>query len=450
MATESPQEFDREFRFYEAVYEEDALSFINRLFKLMDLPCLLVGEDGETLEANGFKCSTINPADILKNGLPARPAELAHENNHYHRAFPVRHEGDVFAVMVVPYSDSGDRSLAKAPLLAAILESYFDIKHKQRMITEVHHSSLESNYRDLLKKNQELQESERRYRELAESLEIRVEERRQELEKTQQQLIQQEKMASIGQLAAGVAHEINNPTGFVQSNLQTLGTYIDNLVTMLSEYQKIETDAEDRERLQRKWEELDIDYIVSDVDLLLEQSRKGCERINKIVLGLSRFSHVEKTDVESFDMNALVENALELLQNEIKHKAELKKELSPIPRIVGLPNQLSQVFVNIIVNALQAMEDFGKIEIKTSYEEECAFVRIEDNGPGMEKETVSRIFDPFYTTKPVGKGTGLGLSISYEIVKNHGGDIRVESTPGKGTAFTVFVPRQGSSEGEGQ
>jgi signal transduction histidine kinase len=219
---------------------------------------------------------------------------------------------------------------------------------------------------------------------------------------------------------------------------------------MLSEYQQTEADAEDRERLQRKWEELDIDYIVSDVDLLLEQSRKGCERINKIVLGLSRFSHVEKTDVESFDRNALVENALELLQNEIKHKAELQKELSPMPRIVGLPNQLSQVFVNIIVNALQAMEDFGKIEIKTSYEDECAFVRIEDNGPGMEKETVSRIFDPFYTTKPVGKGTGLGLSISYEIVKNHGGDIRVESTPGKGTAFTVFVPRQGSFEGEGQ
>ncbi len=447
---ESPREFDREFRFNEAVYEDDALSFINRLFELMGLPVLLVGEDGESLAVNGFQSSAFRPEEIAGRGLPIEPAELSSENGTGHRGFPVRHEGEVFALLVVPYTGNGEQTLAKAPALAALLESYFELKHKQRMIAEVHHSSLESNYRDLLKKNQELRESERRYRELAETLEIRVEERRKELEKTQQQLIQQEKMASIGQLAAGVAHEINNPTAFVRSNLQTLGTYIENLVGMINEYAAVEQDEKTRDQLDQRREELDIEYIVSDVGLLLQQSAKGCERIAKIVNGLSRFSHVDKTDSESFDMNGLIESALELLHNEIKHKAELRKELHDMPRIWGLPNQLNQVFVNIIVNALQAMEEFGTLTIKSSFENDHACVHIEDNGPGIAGEKLSRIFDPFYTTKPVGKGTGLGLSISYEIVKNHGGDIRVESAPGRGTAFKVIIPRQVISQGEGQ
>jgi hypothetical protein len=288
--------------------------------------------------------------------------------------------------------------------------------------------------------------SEKRYRQLAETLEIRVQQRKKELEQAQQQLIHQEKMASIGQLAAGVAHEINNPNGFVHSNLATLKNYLKHISIVLDEYRKVSDEPGEKnvsgslKMIEKKWKELDIDYILSDLDLLIEQSIKGTQRITKIVNGLSRFSHVDKKEVEIFDLNSLLENTLELLQNEIKHKVELVKELGELPKIKGLPGQITQVLVNLIVNALQAIPGYGRLFVSTRLAGGFIELTIRDNGMGISEEHLSRLFDPFFTTKPVGQGTGLGLSISYEIIKNHGGEIRVSSTPGEGSTFVVSIP----------
>ena len=438
-------DFDREMTFEEAVLEKQALPFLTRLLALADCNGILVGAGGEVLELNGLQASKVLLPDFREPGLPLKPTSFSTEDGIRLLGFPVRHEGEPIALLVVPYlNQDSERGIArKIPILIEVLESYFGLRHQQRMISEVHHNVQEMSYTELLRKNQELGVSEQAFRELAETLEQRVEERKKELEQAQQQLIRQEKMASIGQLAAGVAHEINNPTGFIQSNLATLREYLDNVKKMLELYRADQGSRDGVDGLEQRWEELDMEYILNDLELLINQSMKGTERITRIVMGLSRFSHVDKKDVELFDINALLDSTIELLQNEIKHKAELVKEFQPLPKIVGLPGQHTQVFVNLIVNALQSMEEFGRLEIRTRWINDRAEVSIKDNGSGIEEKNLSRLFDPFFTTKPVGEGTGLGLAISYEIVKNHGGDITVQSEPGKGSSFTVSIPQNG-------
>jgi hypothetical protein len=444
--------------FDEAVFDERALPFLNSLFELAGCQGLLVGEREEVLELNGFCASRVKRPILQGREIPPRPVCWPPERKleagdpgDKLMAYPIRHEGEPLALLIVPEpgQELDLEASDKVPLIIEMIQSYLELKHNQRMIAEVHHDSLEISYREQIKKNQELMASEKRYRQLAETLEIRVQQRKKELEQAQQQLIHQEKMASIGQLAAGVAHEINNPNGFVHSNLATLKNYLKHISIVLDEYRKVSDEPGEKnvsgslKMIEKKWKELDIDYILSDLDLLIEHSIKGTQRITKIVNGLSRFSHVDKKEVEIFDLNSLLENTLELLQNEIKHKVELVKELGELPKIKGLPGQITQVLVNLIVNALQAIPGYGRLFVSTRLAGGFIELTIRDNGMGISEEHLSRLFDPFFTTKPVGQGTGLGLSISYEIIKNHGGEIRVSSTPGEGSTFVVSIPRTG-------
>jgi hemerythrin-like metal-binding protein len=266
------------------------------------------------------------------------------------------------------------------------------------------------------------------------------------VEEAQQQLLQSEKMAAIGQLAAGVAHEINNPIGFVNSNLGTLKTYINRLLKLVSAYEATSAGG-DRSQVDMALREADLEFLREDLPSLLAESQEGLSRVTKIVQDLKDFSHVDQAEHQFADLNEAMESTLNVVWNELKYKAEVVRELGEIPMVECVPAQINQVFMNLLVNAAQAIEQRGRITVRSGAGNGHVWFEIADNGKGMSHEVRNRIFEPFYTTKPVGKGTGLGLSISYDIiVKKHGGRIDVSSEPGCGTTFRIWLPRQMSTE----
>ncbi|UXI69423.1 ATP-binding protein [Tahibacter amnicola] len=265
------------------------------------------------------------------------------------------------------------------------------------------------------------------------------------LEGTQNQLIQSEKMASVGQLAAGVAHEINNPIGYVHSNLNSLERYVRDIMELLDYYEEYEgaepgAQASISAELASHRKRIQLEFLREDIGNLLSESLHGIARVEKIVRDLKDFSHVGEAEWQMADVHDCLESTLNVVAHEIKYKAKLIKEYSPVPKIECLPFQLNQVFMNLLVNAAQAMEDQGEIRIHTEADEHEVRVSIADNGKGISEAHMHRIFEPFFTTKPVGKGTGLGLSVSYGIVQKHGGTIEVQSALGRGTQFTVHLP----------
>lgn len=272
-----------------------------------------------------------------------------------------------------------------------------------------------------------------------------------ELKATHAQMLQREKMASIGQLAAGVAHEINNPIGFIMSNLGTLGKYLERLRGFIATQDGIIAELEREEasqRLAQAKKTLKIEYIMGDIDNLITESLDGAERVKKIVQDLKSFSRVDEAEVKVVDLRECLDSTINIVWNELKYKATLKREYGDIPPLRCNPQQLNQVFMNLLVNAGHAIETQGEITVRTWQEEEDVFIAISDTGCGIPNEVAARIFEPFFTTKEVGKGTGLGLSISYDIVKKHGGVITVESEQGKGTTFTVQIPLE-REQGQG-
>ena len=198
--------------------------------------------------------------------------------------------------------------------------------------------------------------------------------------------------------------------------------------------------SEQLEEILKKEEDADIEFILEDFDNLINESLEGTQRISEIIQGLKNFSRIDSDEKEVFSINDCIQNTIKLVQNEIKFKAELKLNLNETPKTMGYPGGLSQVILNMIVNASHAIEDFGLIEVTTKEIDGKISITIEDNGCGMDEETTNKIFDPFYTTKEVGVGTGLGLSISMGVIKKHQGEILVESTVGKGTCFTLLLP----------
>jgi len=258
------------------------------------------------------------------------------------------------------------------------------------------------------------------------------------------QILHQEKLASIGQLSAGVAHEINNPTGFVKSNLNSLKAYLKNVKNAFQSYDeammKGSSDADPRSQIGKIKEDHDVDFILTDVDSLIEESLDGLSRIENIVKSLKNFARPDQEDDELYSINECIQNTLRLLNSEVKYKAELILELNDIPDIRGKPGAMSQVILNLIVNAADAIRENGEIRISTQAEESNIRIRISDNGSGMPQSIITKIFDPFFSTKDVGKGTGLGLSVCHSIVKSHKGQMTVNSSEGLGTEFIIYLP----------
>lgn len=264
-----------------------------------------------------------------------------------------------------------------------------------------------------------------------------------DLKKIHVQMMQQEKMASIGQLAAGVAHEINNPAGFIASNLSSLQKYVGKLnngiVYMEEILQRIASPTLQTEIKEEK-RRLKFDYIREDIELLIKESQDGMERIATIVRNLKSFSHAEDDRWQQVELQQVLESSLNIAWNEIKYKAKVKKDYQDLPLISCLPQQLGQVFVNLLVNAAQAIEEQGEIRLTTRQEKDWVVIQICDSGSGIAEENRTKVFEPFFTTKDVSKGTGLGLSICHDIIQKHNGLIEVDSVLGEGTCFTVKLP----------
>ena len=282
----------------------------------------------------------------------------------------------------------------------------------------------------------------RRAQEALETNYAHLKETNHRLEEAQNQLLQSEKMASIGQLAAGVAHEINNPIGFVNSNLNSLKHYVDDLLGLIADYESMEPqlEPEARERLRAVKKDVDLQYMLEDLPVLLRESADGLGRVKQIVQNLKDFSRVDNSDWADADLNAGLDSTLNVVLNEVKYKAEVVKNYGVLPPVRCLAAQLNQVFMNFIVNAAHAIESRGVITLSSGHCGAWVWIEVADTGGGMSEEVQRRIFEPFYTTKPVGKGTGLGLSLSFSIVQKHKGIIKVKSEPGKGSAFRVWIP----------
>ena len=269
------------------------------------------------------------------------------------------------------------------------------------------------------------------------------------LKDTQAQLLQAEKMASLGLLSAGVAHEINNPLVFVSGNLSILRMYLDSYNEILRSAENLirNFDSASKEEVLKRINDFfelernkDMEGIVKDIEPLLDQTLGGLKRVQKIVLDLKTFARADANMTDSFDINKILDRAVEIVSNEFKCKIELVKNYGPLPLILCNDRKIEQVFINFLINASQAITGQGKIEIATFVLDGKIRVRIADSGSGILPENLGKIFDPFFSTKPVGKGTGLGLSVSYDIIKQHQGDIEVQSEVGHGTTFIISLP----------
>ncbi len=266
-----------------------------------------------------------------------------------------------------------------------------------------------------------------------------------QLKEAQGHLVQSEKMASIGQLAAGVAHEINNPLGYIYSNLNTLKGYLTDLEQVAILANKLAKELPEDNALTKEFnqlqKDLDLEFLQEDLQDLVKESIEGATRAKKIVQDLRDFSRIDKQESEIFDVEEGINATLNIVHNELKYKADIVKEYGGIKPFQCVGAQLNQVFMNLLVNAAHSIEDFGKITVRTGYQDkDYIWVEVEDTGKGIPDEVKSKIFDPFFTTKPVGKGTGLGLSLSYKIIHDHHGRLKVDSVVGKGTKFRVILP----------
>jgi len=264
------------------------------------------------------------------------------------------------------------------------------------------------------------------------------------LEMAHAQLVQREKLASIGQLAAGVAHEINNPVGYVNSNVTTMRGYLDGMFRLIRAYEEAEAalaaDSAALDAVARVKREVKLDYLKDDARSLLDECGEGLERVKRIVQDLRDFAHAGEGEWEWADLHKGLDSTLNIVHNEVKYKAEVVRQYGDLPRVECLPGQVNQVFMNLLVNAAQAIEAHGTITVRTGARGDEVWVEVADTGAGIPEANLAHLFDPFFTTKPVGHGTGLGLSLSYGIVDRHRGRIEVDSRVGEGTTFRVTLP----------
>lgn len=413
------------------------------------------------LEPNGF-VRYVSPA--IQETLGYKPKELIGKNT-----FEFIHPDDVFLVK------KDFKIVSENPTLS--LSTEFRFRHKNgswRYIESTHSNLLMDapvarivvNYRDVTERKQAeaaLIQSEAQLREKAQQLEQALH----DLQETQTQLIQTEKMSSLGLLVAGIAHEINNPVSFIYGNIPHATTYTQQLLHLIELYRQNYPNPVIE--IQNESEAIDLDFLSEDLPKLMDSMHIGAERIRQIVLSLRNFSRLDKTVREPFDLHQGIDNTLLLLQHRLKGrvgypKIEVSKEYSELPLVRCQPGQLNQVFMNLLSNAIDALEEASTLnledeEISTCEKEQCVtfspririrtaiqddhtvVIRIADNGRGIPAQMQQQIFDPFFTTKSVGKGTGLGLSISYQIiVEKHGGQLKCFSTPGEGTEFWIELP----------
>lgn len=347
-------------------------------------------------------------------------------------------------------------------LIFGLISSYFLTKMIVKPLTELINGSNELaagnlKYRFKPTEYQEINELISTYNKMAESLQDmyseldeKVKERTKELEaannelkSTQSMMVHSEKMRSLGELVAGITHEINNPINFIHGNMVHFKNYASALFELIELYESFENNISDEQKqeVNQFKEKIELSFIKEDLPLLIQSCKDGTERTKNIILDLKNFSRLEEMVITKIDLAKEIDTTLNILRSKIGNKVEIVKEYGDnIPQIEGFGGQLNQVFMNILDNSVYALKDGGVIVIRLQKNENDVIIEIEDNGCGMTKEQSSKIFDPFFTTKPVGEGTGLGMSISYKVVQQHNGSISVDSIEGQGTKFKICLP----------
>jgi len=268
-----------------------------------------------------------------------------------------------------------------------------------------------------------------------------------ELQSAQAQLVQSEKMASLGQLVAGIAHEVNNPVSFIYGNMDHLDEYIKDVKEILSEFMNLNSlSTEEKQKMDNLIQEMDLSFILKDLDKLIKSCKNGAERTKDIVASLRSFSRLDEADIKHVDIHEGINSTLEILTHLYKNRINVHKNYGNLPKVQCYAGQLNQVFMNLLSNAAQAIKDKGDVWIETQTKGNNVIISFKDNGKGISEEDKIKLFTPFFTTKPVGEGTGLGLSISYGIVEKHNGRIWAESEQGVGTTFSIEIPIEGAKE----
>lgn len=368
----------------------------------------LVGEDLALLDARG-------------RALHGQPAPAA------------RREPVVLELEPVAWLASATASPGQLQGLRQLVQAVLRAQIRYKMASTLHLEAVAEDFETLKREHARLLESEARYKALSEQLEARVQAQVRQLEERQQMLYEAEKLASVGQLAAGMAHEINNPLGFVRSNLATFRSYLDSIAQLHARLGEGEA----------AWRALDLDFILEDSVDLLKDSQAGIERIARIVSDLKAFSNVDRASEEYTDINSCLRQVIEVVGRQLPPGITLAPELGTVPAIVCLPGHLNQLFFALLRNAVQAIQDAGRpgtIRILSQADHEGLHVSICDDGVGMNGQQLEHAFEPFYTTRPVGQGAGLGLSTAYNIAQAHSGRLELQSTPGAGTSVTLHLP----------
>jgi signal transduction histidine kinase len=327
----------------------------------------------------------------------------------------------------------------------AVVETAYEQADQDRQLVE---HSLEEMSQELTQRNRDLRRELEERKLVQAALQQERTEQQALIEKlayAHAQLLQSEKLASIGQLAAGVAHEINNPVGYVHANVGSLDSYLQDLFAVLDTYESaivtLPADHPARQAVEAEKKERDLTFLREDIPALIRESKEGLSRVRKIVQDLKDFSHPDEGNFSWSDLHQGLDSTLNIVHNELKYKAEVVREYGTLPKIQCNLSQINQVVMNLLVNASHAIQGQGIIRIRSGQDEpDWVWVEVSDNGCGIPEESQKRIFDPFYTTKPVGKGTGLGLSLSYAIVQRHHGRIDVHSKVGEGTTFRITLP----------
>jgi signal transduction histidine kinase len=360
-------------------------------------------------------------------------------------------EGEPKGTLLVTY-DTSQTTVpeALALLVRDALQLIINNNLKRMLTTELHTSVVQESYDQLVATNKQLMESEKKYRQLALSLEQKVQERTAELQKAYSRMLQQEKLAAVGGLAAGMAHEINNPNGFVRSNLVTCSRYFQKVHEMVNYYQ-LQIAANTplmllQHESDKKRRELKLDFVFADAPELLAQSIAGSDRIARIVSDLKSFSHVDESGAAAADLNEELKRTLAVLAPQTPADAKIIQDLQPLPTFDCNPGLFSQAFFNIMQNALQSRATGLVVTVTSRSDDGGIKITIRDNGCGIAAENLPRLFEPFFTTKEVGSGTGMGLTVARDIITGTGGTLEITSTEHSGTAATIRLPREGGKK----
>jgi two-component system, NtrC family, sensor kinase len=327
-------------------------------------------------------------------------------------------------VTAIPVRDSKGQ-------IIAVLEMQRDVSDEAK---------IHQKYKVLLEKEQRAKEELER---LVEARTAELRKANEELKRAEAQLVQSEKMSSLGQMVAGIAHELNNPINFISGNIDVMEEYIADLKKGMAEIGRVaEKNAELKAKLEKLESEYELEFKLDDLNSITSSVRKGSERATEIIVGLRTFSRLDEAQFKETDIHQDIDTTLMLLRNQYKDRIQIHKEYGDVPPFSCYASQLNQVYMNLLQNAIHAIPKEGDVWVRTKFADGNLTIEVQDTGSGIPKEVVGKIFDPFFTTKPVGKGTGLGLAVTYGIVERHGGKIEVESEVGKGTTFRVVIPER--------